>query len=362
MKRIGYIFEKIVDLQNIENAITQYCRHKAKTKEIVLMLKNKTYYAQKVQTLLLDGEFSTTIKKHKQIRETVKARDIAVPKSYPDQIVHWAICLQLSKMFIQCMYRFNCSNVPNRGCVYGKEYIEKCYSKIKDKKSYTLKLDIKKYFHNISHDKMEELFREKIKDTKVLDLLHKIIDCGESGLPIGFYTSQWFSNFYLHKVDDFIKQDLKIKYYARYADDMVLIDFNKRKLHKARIEIQRYLDNNNYGVKIKDNWQLWQTFTRPLDFLGYRFYRDYTLLRKPILKKLKRQVDRVGREKTLRICRARALTSYMGWLKHTNVSRSFYINHIKPTCSKKWISRIISHDSKRRNKQNDSKKRNKPKN
>lgn len=359
MKRIGYIYEKIIDLKNLELAIVKACEHKKKNKFIVNLLNNKSFYAQEIRTLILKGEFHPLIIKRKRVKETTKVRDIAVPKFYPDQIIHWAVCLQLNQIFMKGMYKYNCGSIPNRGGVYAKKYIEKCYSLLKEKKSYTLKLDIKKYFYNISHEKIEELFREKIKDKKVLEILHRIIDCGEDGLPIGFYTSQWFANFYLHKLDNFIKQTLQIKYYVRYVDDMVLIDTNKRKLHKAVIEIQKYLDDNNYYVKLKDNWQLWKTFSRPLDFLGFRFYKNYTLLRKGILKKLKRQVMRVGKEKTLRICRARALTSYMGWLKQTSVSRSFYVKHIKPTCSKKWVGRIISHDSKRRNK-NDSKRRNKP--
>lgn len=357
MKRIGYIYEKIIDVGNIEFAIKKACEHKKKNGFIRNLLENKTYYANEIRNLLLKGDFKPSIIKHKQVKEQMKVRDIAVPKFYPDQIVHWAICLQLHHIFMKDMYLYNCGSVPGRGSLYAKKYVEKVYQKVRDKKSYTLKLDIKKYFNTINHEKLESLFAKRIKDQKVLNMLHNIIDCGENGLPIGFYTSQWFSNFYLVELDHYIKEVLHIKYYVRYVDDMVLIDTNKRKLHKAVKQIQEYLDNNGYGVRLKENWQVWKTFTRPLDFIGYKFYKDYTLLRKRILKKMKRQLGRVKREKTLRIVRARALSSFMGWLYHTSNSRSFYMKHIKPICSKKWVGRIISHDAKRRNK-NDSKKRN----
>lgn len=350
MKRIGYIYEKITDVKNIEFAIKKACEHKAKNKFIKSLLANKEHYALKIKELLESGNFKPLIIKHKKIREQTKIRDIAVPKFYPDQIIHWAVCLQLHQIFMKDMYLYNCGSVPGRGGICAKKYIEKVYGKLKNKKSYTLKLDIKKYFNNINHKKLESLFAKKIKDKKVLQLIHNIIDCGESGLPIGFYTSQWFSNFYLVELDHYIKEQLHIKYYVRYVDDMVLIDTSKRKLHRAVNQIQEYLDINGYDVKLKGNWQVWKTFTRPLDFIGYKFYKDYTLLRKQILKKLKRQVGRVKREKTLRIVRARALCSYMGWLKHASNSRSFYMKHIKPVCSKKWVGRIISHDSKRSNK------------
>lgn len=362
MKRIGYIYEKIIDVKNIELAIINACEHKTKKGFIRKLLDNTNIYAEKIRNLLISGNYKPTIVDHVKKRDTGKERDIAIPKFYPDQIIHWAVCLQLNEVFMKGMYQFNCGSVPGRGVMYAKNYIERAYRKLNDVKSYTSQLDIKKYFRNISHSKLEELFAKRIKDKKVLNLIHTILDCGETGLPIGFYTSQWFANFYFMEVDHYIKEQLKIKYYVRYADDMVMVDVNKKKIHKAIRALQLYLDKNNYLVKIKDNWQVWKTFTRPLNFLGYKFYKDYTILRLPILKKLKRQIRRVKKDGTLRIVRATKISSYIGWLKHTDNSKSFYLKYIKPVCSKKWISRIISHDSKRRNKKNDSKKRNKSKN
>jgi RNA-directed DNA polymerase len=361
MKRIGYIYEKIIDIKNIEYAIVKACEHKKKKGYIVKLLNNKTIYAEHIQNLLISGKFKPTIVAHKQVKDTAKQRDVAIPKFYPDQIIHWAVCLQLNKVFMKGMYQFNCGSVPGRGVMYAKNYIERAYRNLDNKKSYTAQLDIKKYFSNISHEKLEELLAKRIKDKKVLDLIHTILHCGEKGLPIGFYTSQWFANFYFMEVDHFIKEKLRMKYYVRYADDMIMVDINKKKIHKAIRTLPAYLEENKYLVKIKDNWQIWKTFTRPLNFLGYKFYKGYTILRLCILKKLKRQLRRIKKDGTLRIIRATRISSYIGWLKHTDNSKSFYLKYIKPVCSKKWISRIISHDSKRRN-QNDSKKWHKSKN
>lgn len=326
MKRIGYIYEKIVDVKNIKYAIKKACEHKKKSSNIKNLLANPDYYANEIRQLLLSGKFKPTIVAHKKVKESTKERDVAIPKFYPDQIIHWAICIQLNKIFMKGMYQFNCGSIPLRGGLYAKKYVERIYKKVKGTKTYTAKLDIRKYFNNISHSKLEWLFRKKIKDEKVLSLLHDVIDCGEKGLPIGFYTSQWFANFFLMDFDHFVKEQLHIKYYVRYVDDMVLIDSNKKKLHKAIHLIQQYFNENDYGLELKDNWQVWKTFSRPLDFLGYKFYENYTLLRKKILKKYKRQLKRVKAEKTVRICRAVRIMSYMGWMKHCSVSRSFYKN------------------------------------
>lgn len=352
MKRIGYIFEKIIDVDNIKYAIKKACEHKEKDNFINKLLNNADYYAKEISTLLKSGNFKPTIIAHKKVKESVKERDVAIPKFYPDQIIHWAICIQLNKIFMKGMYQFNCGSIPGRGGLYAKNYIERVYKKVKETKTYTAKLDIRKYFNSISHSKLEWLFGKKIKDKKVLTLLHNVINCGEKGLPIGFYTSQWFANFFLVEFDHYIKEQLHIKYYVRYVDDMVLIDTNKKKLHKAIRAIQQYFIDNDYGLELKGNWQVWKTFSRPLDFLGYKFYENYTLLRKRILKKYKRQLRKVKLEKTVKICRAVRIMSYMGWMKHCSVSRSFYKKYVRPVCSKKWVGRIISHDSKRRAKKN----------
>ena len=86
----------------------------------------------------------------------------------------------------------------------------------------------------------------------------------------GNYTSQWFANFYLQDLDHYIKEDLKIPYYIRYMDDMVLFHRNKKELHKARVKIEEFLKNED--LKLKENWQLFKTDSRPIDFLGYKFF------------------------------------------------------------------------------------------
>lgn len=353
MKRVGYLYEKIIDIKNIENAIKGACKYKKKNAFILELLQHKTKYAIKIKDIITNDKFVPKIIQHKIIRERDKIREIAVPRFYPDQIIHWAICIQLQPIIMRGMYKYNCGSIPTRGCLYAKKYVEKIYKRLKDVKSYTMKLDIKKYFSNINQQKLMYLLSLKIKDRKALNLIYKTIDSGEKGLPIGFYTSQWFSNFYLEAVDHYIKEVLKIKYYVRLVDDMVLIDFNKRKLHNALKSIKTFL--KNYNLEIKDNWQIWKTFSRPLDFVGYKFYKNKILLRKGILKRFKRQLIRVKKERTLKIVRARKISAYLGWLKHTTVSKQIYQTKIKPICSKKWVGRIISHDSKRSN--YDNKKR-----
>ena len=70
---------------------------------------------------------------------------------------------------------------------------------------YCLKMDIRKFFDSIPHDIIKAKLAFLIHDKKFLNLLYEIIDVVYNGLPLGFYTSQWFANWYLQDLDHYIK-------------------------------------------------------------------------------------------------------------------------------------------------------------
>ena len=350
MKRIGYLYEKIISVENLNNALDKACRKKRKRWFVRKILDRRDYYIQKLHDELAAGK----IRLHPNITKTIcerscqKQRDLTIPKFYPDQVLQWALCLQLAPIVMRGMYHYSCGSVPRRGGVYGKKYID-WILKNDGKVKYVMKLDVRKFFQSVSNEKLKELIRRKIKDKKALRLIDAIIDNGGAGLPIGYYASQWFSNFYLERLDHYIKEVLGIRHYIRYVDDMVLMDTNKRKLHKARLQIAAYLRDGQYNCTIKDNWQLWRIHSRPLDYLGYRFYREKTLLRKRIFYAFNWKVREVKKKGYCTVRCARALASGMGWMKRIPGGRHYYLTKIKPIISKGEIARIISiYDKKTR--------------
>ena len=65
---------------------------------------------------------------------------------------------------------------------------------------YCLKLDIRKFYPSINHEKLKQILARKIKDKSLLQLLSEIIDSAD-GVPIGNYLSQFFANLYLTYFD-----------------------------------------------------------------------------------------------------------------------------------------------------------------
>ena len=100
-----------------------------------------------------------------------------------------------------------------------------------------LKLDVRKYFDSIHHGRLKRLLVKQFKDKSLLDLFNGIIDSyhvsDACGIPIGNLTSQYFANHYLAVADHFIKEELRIKGYVRYMDDMVLWHNDKISLLKS---------------------------------------------------------------------------------------------------------------------------------
>lgn len=330
MKRKGNFYNDICNKENIKRAILLAAKGKKNRRNVEKILENIDKYVDILYQMLQSKNIKLSPYKKMTIRDGAnkKERIIFKPAFFPDQCIHWTLMLQLQPLLQKGMYEYSCASVPNRGIHYGATYIKRILKDDRKNTKYCLKLDIKKFYPSIDKTICKKKFRRIIKDYDVINLIDTIIDSNsEKGLPIGNFTSQWFANFYLQDLDHFIKEKLKIKYYLRYMDDMILFSRNKKELHKNKILIDEFV--NKEGLKIKENWQLFKVDSRPLDFLGYRFYRGYTTLRRSNFLRIKRRVKKISKRGYLRLTDAYAMISYNGWLSHCN-SFNYKNKYIKP--------------------------------
>lgn len=190
------------------------------------------------------------------------------------------------------------------------------------------------------------MFRKKIKDKDTLWLLFLIIDSYKDhedsedkyGVPIGYYTSQWFSNWFLEGLDHFIKEKLGAKCYVRYMDDFIIFGSNKRELHTMKNEIAKYL--KSLKLELKHNWQIFLFDNgrsgRQLDFMGFKFYRRKTILRKPIVLKAVHKAKKIKSKKRISWYDACQMMSYLGWFKSADMYNCFS-THIKPYINVRYL-------------------------
>ena len=344
MKRIGHLYEKMCDLELIKYAIHKAAQGKTQKHYIKRILDNIDDYARKIQDMLVNDAVELSENHQIEIydRSCSKTRIITVPKFFPDQIIHWVLMLVIEPIIRKGMYRYSCGSVPCRGGMEAKKFVERA---LKDGKvRYVAKLDISKFFNSVKPRFLLPMFERKIKDKRVIGLIGKVLENGGDCLPIGYYTSQWFSNFFLEGFDHFVKEELGIRHYVRYVDDMVLLDTNKRKLRKAIVRMEQYL--NGIGLHLKENSQVWKVNSRPIDFVGFRFYKEKVTLRKKIFFRLCRRVRNIKKAGYITVSQARGLLSLLGWLTHINGWR-FYREKIYPYAPKWKLKKIVSNFAKK---------------
>lgn len=265
-------------------------------------LKNKTYQTSEYNV------FTMT--------QRGKEREIYQLPYFPDRICHHAIMNVLEPIWMKVFTNDTYSCIKKRGVHLAARRIQKVLSDDKTETQYCLKLDVRKYYPSINHGILKKIIRHKIKDKDLLWLLDEIIDSAP-GVPIGNYLSQFFANLYLAYFDHWIKEKQCVKYYYRYCDDMVILSDDKEYLHKIRSLIGAYL-LKNLDLQLKSNYQVFPVSARGIDFLGYVFYKNHTMLRKSIKKAFARKIrDIKGRCEEITMIN---IAGYWGWAKHCNSS------------------------------------------
>lgn len=137
----------------------------------------------------------------------------------------------------------------------------------------------------------------------------------------------------------FLKEKLCVKYYIRYIDDLIILCSNKKRLSYVLDEVKKFL--NTERLVLKKNYQVFNINYRDLDFLGFRFYHNKTILRKRNMIRISRRARIICKKNVINFKDACVMVSYFGWIKRSN-SYCFYNNKIKPYIKMKDMKNIIS--------------------
>ena len=306
MKRINNLYDKILSIDNLLLADQIARLGKANQPGIVEHDKNSDQNIADLYRMLVTKTYKTSKYTIFKIFEP-KEREIYRLPYFPDRITHHAIMNVLEPIFMASFTADTYSCIKGRGIHAAHNSLQSALRDLQGTK-YCLKLDIKKFYPSVDHAILKQLLRRKFKDKELLWLLDGIIDSAD-GLPIGNYLSQYLANFYLSYFDHWVKEELKAKYYFRYADDLVFLSGTKADLHQMLGNVRHYLDAR-LGLQIKGNYQVFPVASRSIDFVGYRFYHTHILLRKSIKQNFARKVAKgIG---------PASLASYKGWIKHCN--------------------------------------------
>ena len=304
MKRQGNLYQRICSIENLMLADSIARKGKSKQPGVIEHDRNRESNIQDLHAMLVNKTYITSPYTTFTIYEP-KDRIIFRLPYFPDRITHHAVMNVLEPLFVSTFTADTYSCIKGRGIHAAAYSVKKALHDIPGT-HYCLKLDIRKFYPSIDHGVLKALLRRKIKDNDLLWLLDGIIDSAD-GLPIGNYLSQYFANFYLTYFDHWMKEDRKVKYYFRYADDLVILSDNKPYLHQLLSDIRAYL-SNNLKLTVKGNYQVFPVDQRGIDFVGYVFYHTHIRLRKTIKQNFARMIARNRNDKSI--------ASYKGWAVH----------------------------------------------
>ncbi|MDP3026602.1 MAG: reverse transcriptase domain-containing protein [Nanoarchaeota archaeon] len=324
MKTYKNIYSKIYNLSNLILAWRKARKGKTKKKYVIEFekdliknllnlqkeLKGKTYCPKPLVTFILRDPKTRKISK----------------SAFRDRIVHHALHNVIEPIFDRIFIYDSCANRLGKGNLFALKRFYKFIKKISGNGiiiknefednnfvyGYCFKADIKHYFDEVEHEILINILKRKIRDEKVIWLITKVLkNCNneEKGMPLGNLTSQFFANVYLDKFDKFVKHNLKAKYYIRYVDDFVILHSSKEQLEEWKQEIDNFL-KNELKLELHSGKSRILPLSKGIDFVGFRNFYYFKLLRKRNLKKI---LVKIKQYKKREISYEKILEIFQGW-------------------------------------------------
>jgi hypothetical protein len=319
MKRHGNLYSQICGTENLQLAHINARRGKLHYSEVQKVNQNPEKYLGSLQKMLLDKTYQTAPYKIMQVYEPKKRTIYKLPY-FPDRIAHHAIMNVLQpiwdKTFIDDVY----SAIPGRGLHAGILRLRGFLRNVPGTQ-YCLKFDISKFYPSVDHEILLELIRHKIKCKDTLWLLEEIIRSsgGCKNIPIGNYLSQYFAQIYLNPLDRWIKEENRMRYYIRYGDDGVILHNDRPFLKKLLAEIAAFM-KDRLDLIINPKSRVFPVDSNGIDFLGYRTFRNYSLLRVSAARRFKSKIRFIeeNHESIEPHTIISTVMSYLGWIGFCN--------------------------------------------
>jgi len=283
---------------------------------------------------------------------------------FRDRVVHHLLVRQIEFYGERTFIYDSFSCRVGKGAHLAIERLKKFYAKASANYSspvFYAQMDISGFFMNIDHYILFSIFKKFINKQKRSDkwkedllwlgrviIFHKPTEnyiikgdrkilekipprkslfngCPNKGLPIGNYSSQFFSNLFLNELDQFAKRELACRYYLRYVDDFIVLDQDELRLKKISKKINIFL-RNHLNMNLNPTKTKIRPMSQGVNFLGYVVKEKYVLARKKVVLNFKNKLE-VIRNNNLDIkqdplqainSESSVLNSYLGHMRKAN--------------------------------------------
>lgn len=277
------------------------------------------------------------------IIEKPKLREIFAA-TFKDRIVHYVLIEYLNKVYEPKFIYDSYACRVERGthsAIFRLQKFTRQVTKNNTQNACYMQLDISSFFLEINKNVLENILTKKVDDNEFLWLANIVIwnDCTKDcriirgkddfnkiprhkslfyskknkGLPIGNLSSQFFANLYLNELDQYIKRELKCKFYIRYMDDFILLSEEKEELVEWMNLIEIFL-NKKLDLILHPTKRIIAPISNGIDFVGYIVRPNYILVRKRVIGNLKNKIWNG-------LLNLESWSSYLGHFKHAQTKQ-----------------------------------------
>lgn len=318
------LFERIISIENLFGAWSEFKRGKTKKQDIAVFSADLEEHIFALHRELAERKYRHGPYTHFVVRDP-KRRDIH-KASVRDRLLHQALVRVLTPIFERQFIFDSYSSRKKKGVHAAVSRLRGFLwrlSRNNTKTVWVLKCDIRRFFDSVDHTRLLEQCRMRASDTRVILLLSDVIGSFETargkGIPLGNVTSQLFSNVYMHPFDEFVKRELRVKYYLRYADDFVLLAHTRHELESLVPRLEDVLENS-LSLLLHEDKVFLRKWHQGVDFLGYTLYPHFTVLRtktkRRVMSAFTRQVHRCRNGEIIKAKLNQTRQSYLGILQH----------------------------------------------
>lgn len=313
MTKVRFIhkYNDIISIENLLEAWKEFRSGKSKKEDVQIFERNLMSNIISLHNDLKTKNYTHGAYQHFVICDP-KRRDIH-KATVRDRLLHHAIYRKLYPFFDTTFIADSYSCRNNKGTHKAmnrfRDFAYKV-SKNHTRTAWVLKCDIRKFFASINHEALLKILKERIEDEDIMWLLSNVVGSFDSGkvgvgLPLGNLTSQLLVNIYMNEFDQFVKYEMKVKYYVRYADDFVVLSDSKKYLEDSLKKMMQFLFEKLH-LQMHPDKVFIKTFSSSVDFLGFVHFPTHRVLRTVTKRRMFRKVS----EKNV--------TSYLGLLSHGN--------------------------------------------
>lgn len=322
MKRIHDMFDDVVSVKTLVAAHNKLKKKGRKARRKARRFERR--FCGNILELhfaLKSGTWRMHEYRHIVRTDTGKRREIDYSPDWGDMVVQCAMGLTIGARLLRSLINDTFAGIPGRGV---RQAIRRMYRKIRSVPDsspiYVYKIDMRKFYQSIDHDKLKEAVRRKVKDKRLVDLLDVLVDSYPDtvGIPIGNLMSPILANFYLNPLDREAK-NRGLMYY-RYNDDIVVLSTSKDALRDFKTAAHRIAEN--LKLDIKSNEQIYPIERFGIDVMGYVVQRRRILIRRRTERRFRRNARRFRINPTAH--GLRSLDAQWGWLKVSRCGRNLF--------------------------------------